>query len=159
MQMASTPPSILCCEERRYPYLDRELVEFLASIPAEQLLRPGERRSLMRRALAHLVPKEILERKTKQVSVRRYMVALDSHWRDIETLLGSSLVAGREVADSQLLWQALHAARNGHAPQLIRLLRILAVELWLRDMRDRRIVRDTDMTPLHAATIGSKAVA
>lgn len=159
MQMASTPPSILCCEERRYPYLDRELVEFLASIPAEQLLRPGERRSLMRRALAHLVPKEILERKTKQVSVRRYMVALDSHWRDIETLLSSSLVAEREVADSRLLWQALHAARNGHAPQLIRLLRILAVELWLRDMRDRRIVRDTDMTPLHAATLGLKAVA
>src|SRR2546428_7299542 len=36
--------------ERWYPFLDQDLVVFLTTIPLEQLLRPGERRCLMRRA-------------------------------------------------------------------------------------------------------------
>ena len=43
-------------EEARYPFLDQTLIEFILSIPADQLLRPGERRSLMRRSLAGIVP-------------------------------------------------------------------------------------------------------
>src|SRR5262249_42307301 len=38
----------LPCElhyEKRYPYLDRDLLEFLYAIPREQLVRPGQRRS------------------------------------------------------------------------------------------------------------------
>jgi asparagine synthase (glutamine-hydrolysing) len=46
-----THPGILSRPEYRYPFLDRELVEFLFSLPREQLVRPGRRRSLMRRAL------------------------------------------------------------------------------------------------------------
>src|SRR5262249_14853412 len=37
--------------EKRYPYLDRGLLEFMYSVPRQQLVRPGQRRSLMRRAL------------------------------------------------------------------------------------------------------------
>ena len=45
--------------EKRYPVLDRDLLEFLFAIPREQLVRPGERRSLMRRALKGIVPEEV----------------------------------------------------------------------------------------------------
>jgi asparagine synthase (glutamine-hydrolysing) len=31
--------------DRRYPYLDRDLLEFLFAVPREQLVRPGQRRS------------------------------------------------------------------------------------------------------------------
>ena len=41
-------------DETRYPYLDQTLAEFFTSIPTEQLLRPYDRRSLMRRALSGL---------------------------------------------------------------------------------------------------------
>jgi asparagine synthase (glutamine-hydrolysing) len=51
--------------EVRYPYLDRDFLEFLYAIPREQLVRPGRRRCLMRRALVGIVPTEILERKRK----------------------------------------------------------------------------------------------
>ena len=58
-------PNLLGCYEYRYPYLDRDLVDFLHQIPREQMGRPGRRRLLMRRALKTIVPAEILERKRK----------------------------------------------------------------------------------------------
>src|SRR4030095_8548067 len=60
---SSLSPSRLC--EKRYPYLDRCLLEFLFAIPRDQLLRPGHRRSLMRRAMRVVVPDEIITRKRK----------------------------------------------------------------------------------------------
>ena len=51
--------------EKRYPCLDRSLLEFIFAIPREQLVRPTQRRSLMRRALVGIVPEEILNRKAK----------------------------------------------------------------------------------------------
>ena len=65
--MAKLTAPVQAFEEARYPFLDQTLIEFLLSIPADQLLRPGERRSLMRRSLAGIVPQEILSRRTKQV--------------------------------------------------------------------------------------------
>src|SRR5260370_40126106 len=64
-------------EEARYPFLDQTLIEFVLSIPADQLLRPGERRSLMRRSLAGILPQEILSRRTKQMGERTPMLILE----------------------------------------------------------------------------------
>ena len=50
-KIAKFTPPVSALEEARYPYLDQNLIEFILSIPADQLLRPGERRSLMRRSL------------------------------------------------------------------------------------------------------------
>ena len=58
------------CSEKCYPYLDRDLIEFLFAIPRAQLVRPGQRRSLMRRALKGIVPDEILNRKRKAFVAR-----------------------------------------------------------------------------------------
>ena len=65
--LAKLAPPAQTFEEARYPFLDQTLIEFVLSIPASQFLRPGERRSLMRRSLAGIVPQEILSRRTKQV--------------------------------------------------------------------------------------------
>jgi asparagine synthase (glutamine-hydrolysing) len=58
-------PSTVFRWEYRYPYLDRDLIEFLLSLPYEYLAQPGRRRFLMRAALQHIVPEEILERRRK----------------------------------------------------------------------------------------------
>ena len=55
-KLAKFTPPVSALEEGRYPYLDQNLIEFILSIPASQLLRPGERRSLMRRSLVGIVP-------------------------------------------------------------------------------------------------------
>src|SRR5207248_3141132 len=48
-QLATSVPPSDPAYETRYPYLDRNLVEFAYSIPREQIVRPNQRRSLMRR--------------------------------------------------------------------------------------------------------------
>ena len=69
--------------DKRYPYLDRSLLEFLYAVPREQLLRPGQRRSLMRRALVGIVPSEILDRRRKAYVIREPMVAIQEAWGDL----------------------------------------------------------------------------
>lgn len=63
--MPHLTPGYLVRYEYRYPFLDRDLVDFLLRIPKEQLVRPGRRRSLMRRSLVSIVPTEVLERPRK----------------------------------------------------------------------------------------------
>ena len=85
-KLAKYTPPVSALEEARYPYLDQNLIEFILSIPASQLLRPGERRSLMRRSLAGIVPEEILSRRTKQVGARTPVLVLEKHWDELQNI-------------------------------------------------------------------------
>jgi asparagine synthase (glutamine-hydrolysing) len=137
----SSPSTI----EVRYPYLDQDLVEFLTSIPFEQLLRPGNRRFLMRNALSGIVPNEILERRTKVSAMRCYSLALQKHWNEIERVLDRPFCAALHYVDAKKLKADLQMVRNGHCPiYLVRLLKALSLELWLRDVVSRGIISEPD---------------
>jgi asparagine synthase (glutamine-hydrolysing) len=126
--------------ETRYPCLDQSLVEFLISIPTDQLLRPGDRRSLMRRAFATLLPEEIRSRTTKATSARFYSVALDEHWATLEPVLRSPLLSRLGYVNQQALYDSILDAKNGNlGPNVLRLFKALSWELWLRDVRARGI--------------------
>jgi len=139
-QLAYFPCHALGFEERRYPYLDQTLIEFLLSIPASQLLRPGQRRSLMRRALGSIVPPEILWRKTKGSVARSPLTAFQNTWAELESLFNSPLSARRGYINRLRFEHSLQAAKNGDAPQLIPLLKAVYLELWLRSLAERRII-------------------
>lgn len=136
-QVAEQRPSV---EERRYPFLDRDLVEFLISIPQDQLLRPGERRWLMRRALRDLLPPKILARRTKAGGSRCYILMVERNWRALEPILDSPLIGQLGYVKSDDFRQALHALKSGQmSPYFVRLVRALTLELWLRDAMRRRV--------------------
>jgi asparagine synthase (glutamine-hydrolysing) len=146
--------------EDRYPYLDRDLVEFLASIPSEQLLRPGKRRFLMRRALSGIVPKEILERRSKVSAMRCYCLALQKHWDKVTPVLDQPVTSDLDYFDSNKLKLDLMALRNGHCPfHLVRLLKALSLELWLRDVISRGIVAAPDRSTLRSLTRATSELA
>lgn len=134
-EMACEQPKLEACEEKRYPFLDQELVEFLLTIPAAQLLRPGERRSLMRRALRSYLPPGILSRPNKGYSARQWMVAarcyLNDHNATREGFVGSDV----GYMDHDLFVQELHATANGITSDLIRTLRALGLELWFQNLK------------------------
>jgi asparagine synthase (glutamine-hydrolysing) len=140
-QMAFNSITQRACQERRYPYLDQSLVEFLTSIPAEQLLRPGERRSLVRRALRDTLPDEVRSRPTKSVSARAYMAAFERQWHQLETLFDDSRCASFRFINPSEFLAALRTAKDGDAPHLLRLLRTIGLEIWLRDLEERRVIR------------------
>jgi asparagine synthase (glutamine-hydrolysing) len=132
-QLACSPLARDPAIEMRYPYLDRCLLEFLYAIPREQLLRPGQRRSLMRRALYGVVPKEILDRRRKAYSTcaPRAIIAYD----------GATLVRGGAmcsvllgIVDPNRFAAAIEEIRLGHDAALVPILRFIVFESWLQSL-------------------------
>ena len=99
--------------EKRYPYLDRGLLEFVSAIPSEQLVRPGQRRSLMRRALIGVVPHEILNRKRKAFVTRGPRVSIAAELPRLLELSQHMLMSSFRIADSSRFVEALHRIRQG----------------------------------------------
>ena len=127
--------------ERRYPFLDQDFVEFVLAIPRDQVIRPGERRSLMRRALKGLVPDEVLARKTKAIVTRAPLVALANDWNEVERLLKYSALAQCGFVNQQKLREALMAAKAGDAPQMVRLVGAVLLDAWLHDVVRRGVFK------------------
>ena len=121
--------------EMRYPHLDRNLLEFLIAIPQEQLLRPGQRRSLMRRSLRGIVPDEILDRRRKAFVARAPMVAVSADWSALAELsrdIGSN-AAG--IIDPTRFREALEKARCGGEVPIVALMRTVILAAWLKHLR------------------------
>lgn len=131
----------LAPEEVRHPYLDEDLIRFVLSIPASQLLRPGERRSLMTRSLAGIVPQEVLSRRTKQLGVRTPILALERSSEELRELLESPQTHDFEFVDQARLVAALNEAKFGKAAHTVLLLKTLSLEFWLRDMASRHLLK------------------
>jgi asparagine synthase (glutamine-hydrolysing) len=132
--LCSDPPY-----EKRYPFLDRDLLEFLYAVPREQLLRPGQRRSLMRRALAGIVPNGILDRKRKAFVTRKPIAAISTQWDSVVQMSRNMRCVSLGIVNEKRLHEALLKARDGQPEDVVTLVRTLSIEGWLRDLSDRGI--------------------
>ena len=129
--------------EYLYPYLDRDLVEFLLAVPREQLVRPGRRRSLMRRALHGIVPVEILERRRKAYAIRGPLRSLQQASGTLERLLQDSHLAEMGLIDPYELSRCMTGIVNGTTtewwPSLVS---TVLFELWFRALTKHFPCRD-----------------
>lgn len=120
--------------EKRYPLLDRDLLEFLFSVPREQLVRPGQRRSLMRRALRGIVPEEILGRRRKAYVTKAPLLIAESQY-DKWSHAGMPMISETcGYTESGAFLYALQAARQGRNMAIIPLLRTIVLEEWLGEL-------------------------
>jgi asparagine synthase (glutamine-hydrolysing) len=134
-QLACVPPSSLPPYEKSYPFLDRDLLEFLYAIPREQLVRPGERRSLMRRALRGIVPDELLDRRRKAFVSRAPRAAISEQFDNFANMAGQMICSGLEVIDAAKLLEALRSAPHDPEVSIVSLIRTLRMEAWLRALQ------------------------
>ncbi len=141
-QLACSDLSSHLPREKRYPYLDRGLLEFVSAIPREQLVRPGQRRSLMRRALIGIVPDELLNRKRKAFVTRGPRVGIAAEWPHLLELGQHLLMSSLGIADSTPFVEALQKTRQGADVSIVPLMRTLGIELWLRDQTTRHVLGD-----------------
>lgn len=134
-QLSSVPLSSEPLKEDRYPFLDRDLLEFLFAIPREQLVRPRQRRSLMRRALAGIVPDEILNRNRKGFLTRSHLAAIRSEWSALVAMGLPMLADQLGIVDTAAFADCVQKARMGGNVALFAVKRTLALEFWLRCLR------------------------
>jgi len=135
--VASLPhlaPRVFGPYEYRYPFLDRDLVDFLHAIPREQLVRPGRRRSLMRRAFKGILPEEILERKRKAYVSRGPLLALRAASEHIVSMFSDPLAAQYGFVDPKMILATFQNALAGESQWTMSLVKMIGFELWLRDI-------------------------
>jgi asparagine synthase (glutamine-hydrolysing) len=128
-----------CGCDVRYPFVDRRLVEFCSSIPLDQLTRPGETRSLMRRALRGIVPDRVLMRRSKNLPAQPIGEAIEREWPRLSRLFSQRpLLEQHGLASGAGLEQALRRARHGAEKFLGPLLWAIVLEEWLQQATARR---------------------
>ena len=127
--------------EIRYPYLDRDLLEFAYAIPQEQLVGVGKRRFLMKRALAGIVPEPVLNRKRRAVdaqetvrpTLRRSTILGDARLPLLSGLLG--------IINSDMFLQELAETRIQNEIDFDDVNKTLLLELWLRHVASSGILK------------------
>ncbi len=132
-QLGCSPLPMAPPYEKRYPYLDRDLLEFLYAVPREQLVRPGQRRSLMRRALVGIVPPEILNRRRKAYVARGPSAGLAAQWAAAIALTHQMATGALGIVQPEVFAEALRQLRNGREIPIVSVFRTLSTEMWLRN--------------------------
>ncbi len=124
--------------EYRYPFLDKELVEFLLRVPVNQLRRPHRRRYMMRRALQGIVPEAILERRRKAYISRSPQRSVQESFEKITDLISNGELTRKGIIDHSLLVQALTKIVHGKdTPHwLPSINRLIELELWMKQDAD-----------------------
>ena len=129
--LSSAIPGYIARREYRYPYLDRDLVEFLLQVPRHRLLQPGRRRSMMRSALRDIVPPEVLNRRRKASRRRAVLIPLQNSSLRLRDLVHQSHAAAIGLIDPSAFDKtAADALRGGDQQWLHAITRLVLFELW-----------------------------
>jgi len=119
--------------ELRLPILHRPLVEFMQAIPRDQRIRPGEKRSLQRRALKDFLPLEVLNRKGKGNPSEAVFRGFTREYARLHSVLSDSYVARYGYVNQPALMRALERSRHGDK-RISEIFRVIALEFWLRSL-------------------------
>jgi asparagine synthase (glutamine-hydrolysing) len=123
--------------EARVPLLDHRLVELAFSLPGDELIRRGETKSVLRRALADLLPPAVAARRDKLGFVtpeaRFLRGALGGLAADV---FASQSFRERGLVDAGAAVRRLERHRRGDLHAGMELWRALNLELWARRFLD-----------------------
>ena len=120
--------------EVRYPYFDREFLEFMYAIPREQVVRVGQRRSLMKRALVGIVPDEILNRRKKATASQGPPKVNATQWPRVAEIGQHMISSSSGITVLNRFLEALQKAQHNEEIPLDSVARTLTLESWLRQL-------------------------
>jgi asparagine synthase (glutamine-hydrolysing) len=122
--------------EARVPFLDHRLVELVFSLDGSQLIRRGETKSVLRRALSDLLPPEVARRRDKLGFVTPLGRFLQGRLGDLAAdVFGSASFRQRGFVDPRAADRRLERVRR-HGDGGFEVWRALNLELWARRFLD-----------------------
>jgi asparagine synthase (glutamine-hydrolysing) len=118
--------------EARSPYMDHELVEFVARLPVALKIRGRSMRWIQKRLAERYIPPEVLERpKQGFASALPYMLR-EEYEQLVETFLATSLMAKDEVLRQDAIDGLVAEHRAGRVDHSNRLWLLVNSEVWYR---------------------------
>jgi asparagine synthase (glutamine-hydrolysing) len=123
--------------EARVPLLDHRLVQLAFSLPGDELIRRGETKSVLRRALADLLPPAVAARRDKLGFVTPESRFLRGALGDLAAdVFASKSFRERGLVDATAAAHRLERHRSGDMQAGMELWRALNLELWARRFLD-----------------------
>ncbi len=132
--LADFAPRSELLRDLRYPYLDRGLLEFMYAIPREQIVRAGQRRSLMKRALVGIVPDKVLDRKRKAFVPPRPLRDSSIEWPSLVEFGQHMVSSSVGIINRDRFVEALQKVHRNQEIPIESLMRTLTFESWLRHL-------------------------
>jgi asparagine synthase (glutamine-hydrolysing) len=128
--------------ECRVPLLDVGLVELMATMPERIKMRGGKLKYLMKRAMADLLPPEIISRRK-----RGFGAPIGAWFRDELASLTTAVLSKRVVEKRGLLnWRGIESMlalhQSGREDSTDHIMTLITLELWCRIFLDGRPVSD-----------------
>jgi asparagine synthase (glutamine-hydrolysing) len=154
--LANCPPQPDVLREARFPYLDRDFLEFLYAIPREQIVGVGKRRFLMKRALVGIVPDELLNRRRKAFLPQGSKKDNSTEWPCLAELRQHLVGSFVGVIDPNPFLEALQKGQNNEdVPNRI-LGQTLRLESWLRHLTVHRVLTNPTEKQRHPLALEAK---
>jgi asparagine synthase (glutamine-hydrolysing) len=101
--------SMMCSLETRAVFLDNDLVEFCRRLPAQFKYRRGERKYLLKKAIAPLLPRDIMRRPKKG-----FGIPVASWLRSFPERVPTAAIGGIAEAWIERAWRAHRAGEADH---------------------------------------------
>jgi asparagine synthase (glutamine-hydrolysing) len=123
--------------EARVPYLDYRVVEYLASLPADQKIRGGVTKFILRKAIRGLVPDAVRCRMDKKGFATPEEVWMQGDMSEkVLEILSSETFRNRPYWDADAVEGSYRDFLAGKAPYSSEIWRMVCCELWLRRFID-----------------------
>jgi asparagine synthase (glutamine-hydrolysing) len=130
--------SMLCSLESRVPLLDHHVIELAATIPSSLKLRDGRGKYILKRALEHMLPSELLHRRKMGFAVpvaKWFRHELAGYVQDT---LSSRRVRQRGFFEPDAVSSMLDDHISGRRDRSTQIWMLLALEAWCVAWLDRR---------------------
>jgi asparagine synthase (glutamine-hydrolysing) len=118
--------------ESRVPFLDHELVEHVAALPASAKLRGTTTKAVLRKALEPVVPRPILERPKMGFPVPLGRWLRGGFWPVVREFVLSPRAGERGLFDRNEVTRIAEEHRSGAANHADRLWLLINLEIWHR---------------------------
>ncbi len=118
--------------ESRVPFLDHELVEFAANIPANMQLRGTTGKQILKKAVADLLPNSIISRRNLGFTTPWSGWLAGPQLDAIERMLLEPRSVGRGFFKPSAIRRLFEEHRSRHCDHYNRIWRLLNFELWQR---------------------------
>ncbi|MCX7996774.1 MAG: asparagine synthase (glutamine-hydrolyzing) [Patescibacteria group bacterium] len=124
--------------EGRVPFLDRELTEYIFSLPDEAIIHKGWNKAILRDAMQGLIPDTIVRRRNKigfTTPEREWFLRMKNR---IYGIFLSESFASRPYFNQAAVLKAFEAFIEGKNDDTMLFWRLLNVELWMRIYFDEK---------------------
>jgi asparagine synthase (glutamine-hydrolysing) len=128
--------------ECRVPLLDHELVELAAQIPAQVKIAGGEMKALMKKALADVLPREVLYRPKRGFGAPMGAWMKSALAELLDSALSRSALEARGMLRHAPVAQLIEDHRANRIDGTDKLLALLNLEVWCRVYLDQRSSTD-----------------